>query len=116
MRTVVVEVPKVKVVETTTDSLQVLKETAPQIIEVGITGSQGPKGDKGDSADASFRYVHTQGLASTSWDVVHNLNGFPNVSVVDSAGTSIEGEIVYVSANEIMILFTAPFGGKAYLS
>jgi hypothetical protein len=116
MRTVVIEVPKVKVVETTTDSLQVLKETAPQVIEVGIAGSQGPKGDKGDSADASFRYVHTQGLASTSWVVLHNLNGFPNVAVVDSAGTTIEGEIVYVSANEIMILFTAPFGGKAYLS
>lgn len=85
--------------------------------DVGPTGPQGIKGDKGDpGSDNSFRYVHDQGIPSSTWIVAHNLDGFPNVTVVDSAGTSVEGEVDYIDQNNIVLHFSAIFTGKAYLS
>jgi hypothetical protein len=112
MRTVVVEVPTTRIVEVEADTLDVLKETTPKVIEVGITGSQGAQGVPG----GGFNYVHTQTVASTVWIIVHNLNGFPNITVADSAGTVVEGDVVYVDSNTIQLTFSAPFSGTAYLS
>lgn len=81
----------------------------------GPTGPQGPKGDKGD-AGLTLVYVHTQNAVSTTWTVAHNLGVFPNVTTVDSAGTQIEGDVTYVSANTLNISFAYAFSGKAYLS
>lgn len=61
-------------------------------------------------------YVHDQGSASTTWNVAHNLGFFPAVSVVDSGGNLVEGTVEYVDINNLIIRFTVPFGGKAYLS
>jgi len=80
----------------------------------GEDGEQGPPGDPGSSE--SFNYTHDQGVPSTTWNINHDLNGFPNVTVVDSAGTQVEGNVVYVDANNMTISFSAAFSGKAYLS
>lgn len=61
-------------------------------------------------------YVHTQYSASNRWEISHNLNYQPNVTVVDSAGTIIEGAIEYTGPNSIVLLFSASFAGTAYLS
>jgi hypothetical protein len=61
-------------------------------------------------------YAHTQGTASATWTVNHNLDFYPNVTVVDSGGTIVEGEIAYTSRNQVVLTFTAAFSGKAYLS
>jgi|TARA_R110000744_G_scaffold152260_2_gene266246 hypothetical protein len=61
-------------------------------------------------------YTHDQGIPSATWTVVHNLGKYPAVSVVDTGGTVVVGEITYISNNEIEILFQAAFGGKAYLN
>jgi hypothetical protein len=61
-------------------------------------------------------YMHTQYSSSNRWEITHNLMYNPNVTVVDSAGTLIEGSIEYLSPNSIVLLFSAPFAGKAYLS
>lgn len=61
-------------------------------------------------------YTHTQSSASAVWTITHNLNCYPAVSVVDSAGTVVFGDINYISANVIVVTFVAPFGGKAYLN
>jgi hypothetical protein len=61
-------------------------------------------------------YAHTQYSASNRWEIVHNLNYKPNVTVVDSAGTIIEGAIEYTGPNSIVLLFSASFAGTAYLS
>jgi hypothetical protein len=60
--------------------------------------------------------VHDQLVASTTWVVTHNLGGFPNVTTVDSAGTTMEGEITYNSVSQLTVVFAFPFSGKAYLS
>lgn len=61
-------------------------------------------------------YDHTQGSASDTWVITHNLGFKPNVTVVDSAGTIYEGEITYTNTNSLTVSFSAAFSGKAYLS
>jgi hypothetical protein len=61
-------------------------------------------------------HEHTQGSASNSWVIEHNLGFKPNVTVVDSAGNIVEGEITYTNSNSLTVSFQASFSGYAYLS
>jgi len=61
-------------------------------------------------------YYHVQIAASAFWVVTHNLDFYPNVTVIDSAGTVIIGDVNYLNANTVTISFSAPFSGRAYLS
>lgn len=61
-------------------------------------------------------YSHIQGTASATWTITHNLDFYPNVTILDSAGTIVEGEIAYTSRNQVVLTFSAAFSGKAYLS
>jgi hypothetical protein len=61
-------------------------------------------------------HAHTQGVASNSWAITHNLSFYPNVTVQDSAGNIVEGEITYTNANSLTVSFSSAFSGKAYLS
>jgi hypothetical protein len=71
-------------------------------------------GDKWEAQDAT--YVHVQAQASSSWVIVHGLSTFPSVTVVDSAGTVVVGNVRYDSEDQVTVLFSAAFGGKAYLN
>lgn len=59
-------------------------------------------------------YRHVQGSSSASWNVTHNLNKRVSVTVVDSGGTKVEGDVIYISDDEVQILFNAPFSGEAF--
>lgn len=61
-------------------------------------------------------YAHAQNVASASWTVNHNLGFHPNVTVVDSSGSQVMGDIKHISANQLTINFNAGFSGSAYLS
>ena len=61
-------------------------------------------------------YTHNQSTASATWTITHNLNFRPAVSVVDSGGNHVIGDVNYVSVNVLTVSFSAPFGGSAYLS
>lgn len=62
------------------------------------------------------RLIHTQASASTTWSITHSLGGRPSVTVVDSGGTVVIGEVVYNSDTSITINFSAAFSGFAYLT
>jgi len=65
----------------------------------------------------SASYRHVQPTGSTSWVIPHNLGYYPNVAVVDSAGTEIfPGTVQYDSVNQITLTFSSSVGGEAYLS
>jgi hypothetical protein len=64
----------------------------------------------------ALAFTYNQNLAASTWVINHNLNFFPNVTVVDSAGSICEGEIQYVDANNLTLTFQAAFSGSAYLS
>ena len=66
------------------------------------------------SADRNF--VFTQNVASAKWEVQHDLDCWPAVTVVDSAGTEVVGDVQYIDKNKVVISFTAPFSGKAFFN
>lgn len=61
-------------------------------------------------------YAHLQPSASDTWVIEHNMNRYPSVTVVDSAGTEVIGEKIYNSENQVTLKFSSPFAGKAYLN
>jgi len=61
-------------------------------------------------------YVHDQIASSALWTITHTLGKNPSVSVVDSSGNLVMGEVCYISLTQITISFTAAFSGKAYLN
>ena len=61
-------------------------------------------------------YIHKQVIASNTWEITHNLYKYPSVSVVDTGGNVVIGDVEYTSLNTLVIKFTAPFSGTAYLN
>ena len=72
----------------------------------------------GGSISVSYTdtYIHTQGAPSALWSVTHNMNKWPSVTVVDSGNNIVEGEVVYNSLNDLTIIFSGGFSGKAYIN
>lgn len=65
---------------------------------------------------ADLNYIHTQTVPSATWVVVHNLGKYPSVSVVDSAGSNVEGYVTYDSDDQVTLTFIGAFSGVAYLN
>lgn len=61
-------------------------------------------------------FVFIQGVAASIWNISHNLNKYPSVSVVDSALSEVIGDIRYIDLNNITLTFSAPFSGEAFLN
>ena len=64
----------------------------------------------------AMSYVHNQSTSLDDWEINHQLNRFPSITVVDSAGTEVEGQVTYIDNDTISILFNGAFSGKAFLS
>lgn len=62
------------------------------------------------------RFVYEQGVPSSTWNIVHDLGGFPSVSVVDSAKTQVVGEVTYIDEENVVIEFASAFTGFAFLT
>jgi len=69
-----------------------------------------------DSNTTDKNYIHDQGVANITWNITHNLNKYPTVTVVDSGGTEIEGQIQHTNTNNLIITFNASTSGKAYIN
>ena len=86
----------------------------------GGTGPPGPVGPAGPAgppgATQTVSYVHSQATVSATWVVTHNLGWYPNVTVIDSAGTDVEGDVVHNSATQLTLRFSGGFTGQAFLS
>jgi hypothetical protein len=65
---------------------------------------------------ALVAYQHTQSAASTTWTIAHNLNFFPNVTVIDSGGSMVEANVTYTNNANLTITFSSAISGVAYLS
>ena len=61
-------------------------------------------------------FVYVQATSSNIWEITHNLNKYPAVTVVDSGGSVVIGEIVYIDKNNVRITFASAFSGKAYFN
>lgn len=67
-----------------------------------------------DGTTYARTYTHSQDIPSDTWVITHNLGRMPGVSVVDSAGSQVYGDIQYNDTNTITIRFSAAFAGKAH--
>jgi hypothetical protein len=63
-----------------------------------------------------FSHIHNQTVSSSTWNVTHNLNKYPSVSVVDSSNEEVIGEVQHTNSNSLTVKFSAPFSGKAFLN
>jgi hypothetical protein len=70
--------------------------------------------DPSDATDKTFEF--TQGVPSTTWNIQHNLNKFPSITVIDTADTVVTGQYTYIDNNNVTLTFSAGFAGKAYLN
>lgn len=61
-------------------------------------------------------FVYTQSTPSDRWEIVHNLNKYPSVTIVDSAGSIVVGECEYVDMNTLVCTFKGAFSGECYLN
>lgn len=76
----------------------------------------GPEGPTGPIGPGNETYTHNQGVAATTWNIGHSLGRYPNVTIVDSGGTVVYGDVTYVDDNNVTVAFNMSFGGKAYLN
>ena len=61
-------------------------------------------------------FEYTQGVPATTWNIQHNLNNFPSITVIDTADTVVTGQYTYIDNNNVTLTFSAGFAGKAYLN
>lgn len=61
-------------------------------------------------------YRHVQTSPASIWTITHPLGRRPAVTIVDSAGTPVEGDVDYPSTSVVVASFSAPFAGEALLS
>ena len=82
-----------------------------------------PKGNVSIEQDPDGNWVFAtktlefeQGQASDTWVIEHNLNKYPTVITVDSAGNEFKAEVTYDSLNQVTISINGATKGKAYLN
>ena len=75
---------------------------------------EGDKSSKDLKIDGDKTYVYYQNVQSDAWEIQHNLDKYPSITVVDSANNIVVGDIRYVDTNNVVVTFTAPFSGKAF--
>ena len=79
---------------------------AGNLVFAGYTGGGGGGVD-------DKNYVHNQVGASASWTVTHDLGKYPAVSVLDTGGSIIIPNVLYVDLNNVTLGFAAATSGKA---
>lgn len=90
-----------------------------EVAEQGLSGPPGPQGEPGLPGPPGLsgaNYVHAQSVPDADWTISHGLGRYPSVTVVDSAGSAVIGNVEYVSANQVVVHFNGAFGGSAFLN
>lgn len=93
-----------------------------EVVSMSITGAETKSLNlhQADGGTVSVSYVdtytHTQSSPSSTWTITHNMNKYPSVTIVDSAGTTVDGSVDYISLNAVTINFCGAFSGKAYFN
>ena len=61
-------------------------------------------------------WIHDQFQAMSTWTINHPLNKKVSVTIQDTAGSEVEGEVVENDGTKVVIKFNYPFSGYAYLN
>ena len=60
--------------------------------------------------------VIQQQVPLAEWEITHDLGGYPVVTVIDSSGEKVVGDVTYISKQKLKINFTSEFSGKVVLT
>lgn len=85
----------------------------PSINGITLIGNKTSE-ELGLSDDKHFIFV--QSVASDAWEIKHDLNKYPSVTIVDSADSIVIGDVAYIDENNVRLTFSGAFSGKAYLN
>ena len=88
-------------------------DNKPKINNVTLEGNK-TSSELGLTGDKDFTYIKS--TPDKVWDITHNLDKYPSVTIVDSAGSVVIGDITYTSKSTLTVTFSAAFSGKAYLN
>lgn len=88
-------------------------ENKPKINNVTLEGNK-TSSELGLTGDKDFTYIKS--TPDSVWEITHDLDKYPSVTVVDSAGSVVMGDITYTSKSALKVTFSAAFSGKAYLN
>lgn len=69
---------------------------------------------KGGGGDKHFTF--SQNVPSAVWNVTHNLDKNPSVSITDINGYEVFAEVDYINENELVIKFADALEGSAYMN
>ena len=69
-----------------------------------------------EGVDSDKNFVYTQGVPSDTWTISHPLNKYPSVTIIDSGGTEVIGNIEYIDTSTVVVTFASGFSGKAILN
>jgi hypothetical protein len=61
-------------------------------------------------------YTFTQVVPAAVWTINHNLGAFPSVTLTDQLGNTMLAQIQYVNSNQVVVTFSQPVAGTAYLN
>ena len=109
----------VSITQVDTGAAITLGSPAVPAVTVAVPGSiSGPMGPPGPQGPPGFvnTFTFPQEAPQATWTITHGLDRFPAVSVVDSTGYTVEGDVFYVSANQVVLNFAGAFSGVAYLN
>ena len=69
-----------------------------------------------DDSHKHSTYTHSQVSPSNEWSINHKLGKMPSVTIVDSGGSVVVGDIEYVDADNLRLSFSSAFSGKVFLN
>jgi hypothetical protein len=61
-------------------------------------------------------FVFEQAISNQTWDIIHNLNKKPSVTIVDEYDRVVVPDVQYIDDNHIIVSFNFAFKGWAYLN
>lgn len=85
----------------------------PKINGVELIGDKSTE-DLHIEGDKFFSF--TQMTPAAVWNITHTLNKYPAVTVVDSGGSRVVGDVTYIDSANVTVTFNSAFAGKAYLN
>lgn len=101
----------------TPDAAVITKIIAGQGITLDSSGVDDGTGDVIISTGLNVKqYVHTQTIPNSIWNIEHNLEGYPEVIVLDDLNERVFCDLFYTSSNIVIVSFSSPFSGIAALT
>lgn len=67
---------------------------------------------KDKDGDKHFFYETPVSIPSKNWEITHNLNKYPSVTVINNDNQVVIGDVKYINKNKLTVSFSAEFSGK----